>query len=196
MPNSFSPCSCARLTTSKLVEVPMVVAMPPTKVAKPIGMRTFEGDLLVRRHTEISMGNSNTTIGVLLTNADSTPPTMRVSSSEKTGALPHRPDSIRPTGSSAPVRTKPWPNTIRAHTLISASWAKPAKKSVAFTSSNGATAKPRTMIPSKHRAVISSFSSSLLNSTRATTVKAIMAIAWGLGNWGISIMWRPICARW
>ena len=171
----------------------MVVAMPPTKVAKPIGIRTFDGDLLVRKQTEMSMGKSNTTIGVLLTKADSMPPTMRVSRREKTGALPHKPESKRPTGSNAPVRTKPWPKTIRAHTLISASWAKPAKNSVAFTSSKGAMAKPKTIMPSKHRAVISSFSSSRLNSTKATTVNAIMATAWALGNSGISIIWHPIC---
>ncbi len=172
-----------------------MVAIPPTNVAKPMGIRTFDGDLLVRKQTEISIGSSNTTMGVLLTKAESTPPTMRVSSSEKTGALPHRPESRRPTGSRAPVCTKPCPNTIRAHTLMSASWANPAKKSVGLMSSKGAMANPRTMMPSRHKAVISSFSSSLLNRTKATTVRAMMATAWGLGDSGISIIWHPTFAR-
>ena len=44
------------------------------------------------------------------------------------GVLSHNLPSIRPTGSSAPVCTSPWPSTIRAHTAIKASWAKPANR--------------------------------------------------------------------
>ena len=48
MPMRGSPRSAATETTSRLVEVPMVVVMPPMRVAKPIGISTEEaGDLLL-----------------------------------------------------------------------------------------------------------------------------------------------------
>src|SRR5665811_1366622 len=59
------PMSAATFTTSRLVDVPMVVAMPPTMLAKPIGSREQEGDIPVLTVTPIMIGNINTTMGVL-----------------------------------------------------------------------------------------------------------------------------------
>jgi len=103
----------------------MVVAMPPTSVAKPIGISTPEADLPVRRLTLTRIGNSSTTMGVLLTKALRVPPTTRVSNSEKAGLMRHIFASTRPTGSSAPVRTIPCPAIINAQTATSASWPNP-----------------------------------------------------------------------
>jgi len=132
--NSAMPRSFAMPTTKKLVEVPMVVAMPPTKVAKPIGIRILVGDLLVRRQTDMRIGSNSTTIGVLLIKAESRAPTTKVMSNDNAGIRPHNCPKTRPTGSNAPVLTKPWPSVIRAQTAISASWAKPRKNIIGSTS--------------------------------------------------------------
>ena len=101
------PRSAATLTTSRLVEVPIVVLMPPTSVANPIGISTLDAGVLVRSDTLIRIGSSSTTIGTLLTNALSTPPITSVNSREIDGAAVHARASSLPTGSSAPVRTSP-----------------------------------------------------------------------------------------
>ena len=67
------PWSWAIATTSRLVDVPMVVAIPPTRVASPMGIRMADGANLLRTATPTSMGRSMTTMGVLLRNALSTP---------------------------------------------------------------------------------------------------------------------------
>ena len=85
----------------------MVVAMPPTSVAKPMGISTPEADVSVRRHTLMRIGSSRTTMGVLLTNADSTAPTTSVARKERNGALLQTRPRRRPTGSRAPVATRP-----------------------------------------------------------------------------------------
>ena len=64
-----SPISLAIPTTSKFVDVPMVVAMPPMIVAIPIGIRTLEELIFAFSLTAISAGINITTIGVLLINA-------------------------------------------------------------------------------------------------------------------------------
>ena len=125
MPNRSIPSDAAMLTTSRLVEVPMVVAMPPTSVAKPIGISTPAADWPVLRHTLINMGSSKTTMGVLLTKADSTAPTTSVAAKERNGMRFQAPARKRPIGSRAPVRTRPWPTIISPQTATSASWPKP-----------------------------------------------------------------------
>jgi hypothetical protein len=125
IPKRSRPRWFATLTTSRFVDVPMVVAMPPTRVAKPMGRRMPDGDDDVRRQTLMRMGSSRTTMGVLFTNADSTAPTMSVIRNDRNGARLQILPSNRPTGSSAPVRTRPWPTTIRAQTATSASWPSP-----------------------------------------------------------------------
>ena len=61
----------------------MVVAMPPTRVAKPIGISTRVGEALARRHALMRIGSSSTTMGVLLTKADSTAPTTSVANNRQ-----------------------------------------------------------------------------------------------------------------
>ena len=121
MSNRGSPRSAATLTTKRLVDVPMVVPMPPINVAKPMGIKIFAGEVDVRKQTLMRMGKSSTTIGVLLMNADNTAPTTSVAAKDKNGALPQKRPSNRPTGSSAPVVTNPWPSTMSAQTAINAS---------------------------------------------------------------------------
>jgi len=93
--------SDATLTTSKLVEVPIVVVMPPNNVAKPIGIKMPDGELLVRIATFSMIGNNKTTIGVLFTTALSSAETTNVISIDNSGLTPHSFANILPTGSSA-----------------------------------------------------------------------------------------------
>ena len=64
--NFSKPRSAATETTNRLVEVPMVVHIPPTYVPNPIGIRMKEGDRLERNVALIRIGMSNITTGVLL----------------------------------------------------------------------------------------------------------------------------------
>ena len=93
--------------TSRLVEVPMLVLMPPIRVAMPMGINMPEALLLVRIDTEIRIGRSRTTMGVLLTKALSTAPMTKVTSREKVGDIFQSLARYRPIGSSAPVLTRP-----------------------------------------------------------------------------------------
>ena len=116
-------------TTSRLVDVPMVVDMPPMMVARPIGIMTSDTGNLDRSEAPTRMGMSRTTIGVLFMNALSTAPATSVATSASTG----RDDHARPTtfasGCSAPVVSSALPTIINAQMAISASLPKPAKKS-------------------------------------------------------------------
>ena len=99
--------SAATATTSRLVEVPMVVLMPPIRVDMPIGINIPELLVLVRIDTEIRIGSNNTTIGVLFKKALNIAPISRVASNDSIGAIRHNFASVRPIGSSAPVLTRP-----------------------------------------------------------------------------------------
>ena len=101
------PMSEATLTTNRLVDVPMVVVMPPSKVAKPIGIKMREGDDFVRIATFNKMGKSKTTIGVLFTTALNKAETIRVLNTDNVGLNAQSFAKARPTGSNAPVRTMP-----------------------------------------------------------------------------------------
>ena len=113
--------SAATETTSRFVEVPIVVPMPPTMVAKPMGIKTELAGMPVRRDTLIRIGISRTTMGTLLMKALAAAPTRRVRSSDKLGLLTQTRARKCPTGSSAPVRTSPLPAIISAQTAIRAS---------------------------------------------------------------------------
>ncbi len=121
IPMRLSPMSAATDTTSRFVDVPIVVAAPPIRVATPIGIRIFEGLIRVRIETVISTGSSRTTIGVLLTNALSVAAITSVSSIDSTGQVAQSFARTEPSGSSAPVRTRPCPTIMRAQTATSAS---------------------------------------------------------------------------
>ena len=75
-------------TTSRLVEVPMVVAMPPISVARPTGISTRDGGRRLRKAEATSTGNSITTIGVLFKKALKTAASSKVSNIANWGALP------------------------------------------------------------------------------------------------------------
>ena len=80
MPNRSIPMSAATATTSRLVEVPIVVPIPPTKVAKPMGNRMPEVGLWFRMAAPISMGSIKTTMGVLFIKALRKAPRISVAS--------------------------------------------------------------------------------------------------------------------
>ena len=177
MPKRSMPRSSATLTTKRLVDVPIVVAIPPTSVANPIGRRMREAEEEVRRQTLIRIGNSSTTMGVLFMNADNTAPTMSVARNDRNGALDHMRPSTRPTGSSAPVRTRPWPTTMSAQTATSASCPRPRKKSVAASPGYGNSEKPTVRIANSPTLDTSSGIRSRVKRYSASTVSNITAIA-------------------
>ena len=69
MPKELMPKSFAALSTSRLVDVPMVVVMPPNRVASPIGINMPDAFVFVLTATETKIGSNKTTIGVLLIKA-------------------------------------------------------------------------------------------------------------------------------
>ena len=105
--NLGPPNSAERLTTNRFVEVPTLVAIPPTRVAKPMGIKTSEGELLLLEQTPINIGNSKTTTGVLFTNADSMAPKIKVIRKAIPGLLFQIFPRKLPRGTSAPVLTNP-----------------------------------------------------------------------------------------
>ena len=120
MPSWRMPRSAATATTSRLVDVPMLVAIPPIDVAKPIGINRSEAGVVVFSETLIRIGNSRMTTGVLLTNALSIAPITSVARKVSSGRCCHQRASWRPIGSSAPVRTSACPAIISAQTATSA----------------------------------------------------------------------------
>ena len=185
------PISAATLTTSRFVDVPMVVAIPPTILANPIGIRVPDGDTPVLTATPISIGNISTTIGVLLIKALRKAVMNRVSSNERAGLLRHDFASMRPTGSNAPVLIRPWPTTINADTAIRARLPKPKKKSLGLitwpSDSNGKSWNPVASTTSTTRLVVSIGMLSRVNSTNATRIMIITASACMLGRASSSI---------
>ncbi len=69
-PMGFMPISAAMVTTRILVEVPMVVAIPPSKTAALTGMRALEDAISPLAAIATMIGISSTITGVSLTNID------------------------------------------------------------------------------------------------------------------------------
>ena len=72
-------------TTSKFVDVPMVVDMPPIIVARPIGSNTRETGVFARKEMPTSIGIMSTTIGVSLMKALNTATATSMSRRASTG---------------------------------------------------------------------------------------------------------------
>ena len=129
MPNFSCPRSCAMPTTSRFVDVPIVVDMPPMIVARPIGIMTSETGNFDRSEAPTRIGIRSTTIGVLFMNALSTAPAIRVARVAMNG----RDDQALPTtvasGCNAPVVSSALPTIMSVQIVIKASLPKPAKKS-------------------------------------------------------------------
>ena len=128
IPNAGTPKSCATLTTNRLVDVPIVVVIPPNKVAKPIGINIPDVLVPVLTDTEIKIGSSKTTIGVLLTKALKPAPINIVPSNDSMGLSDHSLVNTWLTASRAPVLTRPCPAIIKPQTANNASCPKPEKK--------------------------------------------------------------------
>ena len=117
-------------TTSKLVDVPIVVDMPPTIVASPIGSMTPDTGNLARSDAPTRIGINNTTIGVLFMNALSIAPATSVTNSASTGLEDQARLTTVASGCNAPVVSSALPTIISAQIATSASLPKPAKKSM------------------------------------------------------------------
>ena len=124
------PMSWEMPTTRRLVDVPIVVDMPPTMVARPIGIITPETGNLERSDAPTRIGMSSTTIGVLFMNALRIAPATRVVTSARTGRVDQALPTTVASGWSAPVVSSALPTIMRAQIAISASLPKPAKKSI------------------------------------------------------------------
>ena len=116
------PRSAATEITSRLVDVPMAVPIPPSVVARPIGIRIFDDVMRVRSDTVIMIGSSMITIGVLLRNPLNTAHTTRVPNMASLGREPQARPSTTATGCRAPVFSRPLPRIIRQAMVTSASW--------------------------------------------------------------------------
>jgi len=121
-------------TTSRLVDVPIDVDMPPMIVARPIGIITPDTGNFARIDAPTRIGMSRTTIGVLFMNALSTAPATSVIRSASIGRVDHARPTILASGCSAPVVSSALPTIISAQIATSASLPKPAKKSTAPSS--------------------------------------------------------------
>ena len=135
------PRSAAIETTSRFVDVPMVVAMPPIRTAALSGISVFEAAMAPRSARPTKTGSNRTSTGVSLTIID------RIIARSSETSMPRCLLSFqtvarrRVAGSSAPVTTRPRPMTIKAQIVISAGCPKPEKASVrpcvALSPSNG-----------------------------------------------------------
>ncbi len=76
-------------TTSKFVDVPIVVDIPPIIVASPIGSMNPDAGNFVRNAIPTRIGIINTTIGVSLMNALSTNTATSISNSATFGRRDH-----------------------------------------------------------------------------------------------------------
>ncbi len=125
-----SSLSCAMPTTSRLVDVPIVVDIPPIIVARPIGNIAPDTGNFTRIDAPTRIGMSNTTIGVLFIKALRIAPATSVVIRASTGRVDHALPTIVASGCKAPVVSSALPTIIRAQIATSASLPKPAKKSI------------------------------------------------------------------
>jgi len=120
-----APKSRASDTMSRLVEVPIVVAMPPMITAKFIGISRRDGEPPARSARPITTGISTTTTGVSFTKALNVIATARIASVARWRLKAQRRARTRAMGSSAPVTMSARPRTIRQQIATRASWPKP-----------------------------------------------------------------------
>ncbi len=107
--------------------MPIEVAIPPSRVPKPMGMRIDDGAILLRTATPTSIGSSMTTTGVLLTNALNTALARSVIRLAALGLVFQALASHNATGCSAPVVSRPLPKIMSEQIVMSASLPKPAR---------------------------------------------------------------------
>ncbi len=119
-PMGGNPMSPAIDTTSRLVDVPIVVAIPPISTALLMGISVREAGMPPCAAIAAMIGIISTSTGVSLTIM------LRPNASKSVTARPicwlcrQTRISRRDTGSSAPVVTRPRPSTISAQIVTSA----------------------------------------------------------------------------
>ena len=124
-----SPALRATPAPRRLVEVPISVVMPPRSAAKLSGIRAFDVGTPRVAAMAVMIGRNITTTGVSLTTELTT---MAAAMTRMTAPMPDRPPrraSIAAGRSRESVWYNPWPTTIIASTVISASFEKPARMS-------------------------------------------------------------------
>ena len=138
----FMPILAAIVTTRMLVEVPMVVAIPPSKTAALTGISALEDAISPLAAIATMIGISSTITGVSLTNIDRKKASSSAVSRPSWALARNTLSSSRAKGSSAPVTTSPRPMIISAQIVISAEWPNPpkaiARPSVGLAPSSGA----------------------------------------------------------
>ena len=119
-PISGMPRSTAIDTTNMLVDVPMVVAIPPISDAALSGISVFEAAMAPRMARCTKIGISRTSTGVLFTPIERRKVTTSEKSRPSCRLILNNRSRNRAAGSSAPVTTSPLPMIISAQIVISA----------------------------------------------------------------------------
>ena len=179
--NSCIPRSREIPTTNRLVDVPIVVDIPPMMVARPIGSITPDTGNFARSEAPTRIGMSNTTIGVLFMKALRIAPAISVVNKATAGCFDQALLTTLASGCRAPVVSSALPTIISAQIAINASLPKPAKKSTGANNisplrSYGNNVKPAT---SKIKIVSDDDSSGIrsrVNKNNAMTVRTSTAM--------------------
>ena len=107
MPNGSIPLARTTPSTSRLVEVPIRVIMPPMTVKKLSGINSFEAGILAFLATWMTIGIITATTGVLFMIADAMQTKVNSSAMVSKGRVSARAATMRDRWSSAPVRSRP-----------------------------------------------------------------------------------------
>ena len=121
------PRSLAIETTSRLVDVPIVVDMPPIRMAALTGISVCEAGIPPCCASCTRIGNNSTSTGVSLTTMLIAAASASVTNNPSQRLTRQTRVSTHAAGSSAPVTTSPRPRIINAQIVIKAWWPKPPK---------------------------------------------------------------------
>ncbi len=168
-PNAARPWFCAKLSASRLDDVPISVHTPPICAAYAIGISTRAGEVPVRSHTRRASGRKVATSAMFLTNAPSGAIASIIAKVSSQGRRIFI--SSRISGSSTPERSMPRLSANIAATVTVASLLKPD------SASTGLTMPSTTRAASTISATRSMRTFSLTNIAMAATMIATVAQA-------------------
>ena len=168
MPNGSNPFSSAIALTSRLVDVPMTVSVPPAIETYESGNMNFDGLRWKRRHRSMSSGMKIATTAVLLRKPDSTLATTSTSPIASQARDPVALASRSAAAARTPVFTNACPRTSIAPTVTTALLLRPRIASSTLTIPNAS------KTASINIAVTSIGNSSRTNKISATTMSASM----------------------
>lgn len=183
------PMPSATPATSRLVDEPMSVMLPPRMATKESGIRNRLAAMLAREPIAEITGSMMTTSGVLFMKADSPPAAISSAAMVVSGRMAALLASLRVTPSTAPVWNSPWPTTSSASTEIRAGLAKPASSAWGMSASapapsSGANWKSSIRATTAARAVTSMLMRSMAKPAMASAMIAKVAHMCGSdANW-------------